>query len=45
LDGAAYWEAWRLAEQMIENRTVDLIDIGTASPSLKRAIERYGVEL
>lgn len=45
LEGADYWEAWRLAEEIIGDRPVDLIELETAADSLKRAIERYGVEL
>ena len=45
LDSASYWDAWRLAEQVIQDRQVDLIDIETAGDSLKKAIEHYGVEL
>ena len=45
LEGEIYWQAWQLAEQIIEDRDVDLVDIATASPSLKRAIERYGLIL
>jgi predicted nucleotidyltransferase len=40
-----YWRAWRLVEDMIIERPVDLIDMETATASLRRAIERYGVEL
>jgi predicted nucleotidyltransferase len=40
-----YWRAWRLAEAIIGDRLVDLIEIETAGESLRRAIERYGVEL
>jgi len=45
LTGADYWEAWRLAEEMIGDRLVDLIELETAGDSLRRAIERYGIEL
>jgi hypothetical protein len=48
IDGADYWQAWQIAEQMIGDigdRSVDLIDMATESPSLKRAIERHGVVL
>jgi predicted nucleotidyltransferase len=45
LEGAVYWQAWRYAEEMLTNRSVDLLDIGTASPSLKRSVQRYGIEL
>jgi predicted nucleotidyltransferase len=40
-----YWRAWRLAEDIIADRPVDLIDVETAVDSLRRAIERHGVEL
>ena len=40
-----YWQAWRLAEEIIEHRPVDLIEIETAKESLRRAILRYGTEL
>jgi predicted nucleotidyltransferase len=40
-----YWRAWREIEEIIGDRLVDLIDIERASESLRRAIERYGVEL
>ncbi len=45
LRGDDYWEAWRIAEDIIEDRLVDLIEIETSEHSLQRAIERYGVEL
>ena len=41
----AYWDAWRLAEEMISDRSVDLIELEKASPSLHKVIERYGVSL
>lgn len=40
-----YWQAWRLVEEIMGDRPVDLIEIETAGESLRRAIERYGVEL
>lgn len=40
-----YWEAWRVVEEIIEDRPVDLIEVETARDSLQRAIRRYGVEL
>jgi len=40
-----YWQAWRMAEEMIKDREVDLIELETASPSLRQAIQRYGIEL
>lgn len=40
-----YWEAWRLVEEVIGDRPVDLIEIESAGESLRRAVDRYGVEL
>jgi predicted nucleotidyltransferase len=40
-----YWDAWRLLEDTIREREVDLIEIELASESLRRSIERHGVEL
>ncbi|MBC7250675.1 MAG: nucleotidyltransferase domain-containing protein [Anaerolineae bacterium] len=45
LRGRDYWEAWRAVEEIIGDREVDLIEIESASNSLRHAIERYGVEL
>lgn len=45
LVGDDYWQAWRLVEEIIGDRPVDLIEIETAGESLRRAIQRYGVEL
>ncbi len=45
LAGDAYWEAWRMTEEMIADRPVDLIDKGTAGESMLRTIQRYGIEL
>jgi len=40
-----YWAAWRLVEEVIGDRPVDFIEVETAGESLRRAIERYGIEL
>jgi len=40
-----YWQAWKLAEDIIADRPVDFVEIESVSESLKRAIDRYGVEL
>jgi predicted nucleotidyltransferase len=45
LPGDDYWQAWRLVEEIIGDRPVDLIEIESAGESLRRAIQRYGVEL
>jgi uncharacterized protein len=40
-----YWQAWRSVEEIIDDRQVDLIEIESASNSLRNAIRRHGVEL
>lgn len=45
LSGKDYWEAWRLLEEMVSDRPVDLVDIETAGESLRQVIERKGIEL
>jgi predicted nucleotidyltransferase len=45
LRGPDYWAAWRAVEEIVGDREVDLIEIESASNSLRQAIERYGVEL
>ena len=40
-----YWDAWRLAEDIIADRPVDLVEIELASDSLTKSIERHGIEL
>lgn len=45
LDPEAYWDAWRLVESVIETRPVDLVELESASESLRRVIERDGLEL
>jgi uncharacterized protein len=45
LVSANYWKAWEMAEQMIPDMAVDLIDIESATESLKKAIYRHGVVL
>lgn len=40
-----YWDAWRLVEEVIRERPVDLIEIERVGAGLRRVIERYGVEL
>lgn len=43
--GESYWQAWRVIEEIIEDRLVDLIEIEDAGRSLRQAVQRYGVEL
>jgi predicted nucleotidyltransferase len=45
LAGDDYWQAWRLVEEIIGDRPVDLIEIEMVGESLRRAIQRYGIEL
>ena len=45
LVGEDYWRAWREIETIVRDRPVDLIEVEMAGESLRRAIERYGVEL
>jgi predicted nucleotidyltransferase len=45
LAGDDYWRAWRLVEEIIGDRPVDLIEIEMVGESLRRAIRRYGMEL
>ena len=40
-----YWEAWRLVEGVIGERPVDLVEIELTGESLRRMIEREGIEL
>jgi predicted nucleotidyltransferase len=40
-----YWQAWKLAEEVITERPVDLVEMEMASESLKASINRYGVEI
>jgi predicted nucleotidyltransferase len=45
LAGDDYWEAWRQVEEIIGDRPVDLSEIEMVGESLRRAIQRHGVEL
>jgi len=45
LNGEDYWQAWRMVEEIINDRPVDLIEIETVVESLRRAIEQHGIEL
>ena len=40
-----YWRAWRMVEEVIGDRHVDLIEVEESSESLRQAVEKYGVEL
>ena len=45
LSAEDYWDAWRLVEDVIRERPVDLIEIEGAGEALRQMIERYGIEL
>lgn len=45
LPSSNYWQAWRAIEEIIANRKIDLVEIETVSPTLKRIIEQDGIEL
>jgi predicted nucleotidyltransferase len=45
LAAADFWAAWRVAEEIIGDRLVDLVEIEAANEGLRNAIERHGVEL
>jgi predicted nucleotidyltransferase len=45
LSGDDYWQAWWAVEEIIGDRQVDLVEIETVGESLKRSIQRHGVEL
>ncbi len=40
-----YWQAWRMVEEIINDRPVDLVEIEAARESLRQAIERDGIDL
>ena len=40
-----YWEAWRIAETIMPDRPIDLVDLETAGEGLRRAVDRYGLDL
>lgn len=40
-----YWAAWRIAEEIVGDRLVDLVALEQASEPLRRAIKRDCVEL
>jgi len=40
-----YWQAWRMVEEMISDRPVDLVEIESVGESLRQAIERDGIDL
>ena len=45
LDTKAFWDAWKLVEDIIETHDVDLIDLDSIPEARKNEIMRYGIEL
>ena len=45
LTGEQYWEAWRIAEEIINDRQVEIVDIETAGEALLNSIETNGIHL
>lgn len=45
LSAEDYWHAWRLIEELVADRPVDLVEIEAVDGALAQAIRRYGVEL
>jgi predicted nucleotidyltransferase len=45
LPAEAYWAAWRMIEQLVAERSVDLVELETARPSLRDSIESDGMSL
>ncbi len=45
LQKECYWDAWRVIEQFIPDRPVDLVELDAARPSLRQSIEDDGIEL
>ena len=45
LHGDDYWKAWSIAEEIIKDRSIDLIEIESAGTTLRQAIDRHGLEL
>ena len=40
-----YWQAWKVVEDIIGDRPVDMVEIERAKPSLRQSIIRSGIEL
>lgn len=45
LPSDTYWRAWRVAEEIIGDRSVDLVEVETVREPLRRVIEQTGVLL
>ncbi len=45
IKGAAYWQAWHKAEEMLPQRKIDLVDLQMTTPGMKKSIDYSGIEL
>jgi predicted nucleotidyltransferase len=45
LSASDFWNAWRVVEDVIGDRPVDLVELEMASEALRNAIQKYGMEL
>lgn len=45
LEAAAYWEAWRVVDELSRGRTVDLVRLETATESLREVVQDEGERL
>ncbi|MAT99873.1 MAG: DNA polymerase [Anaerolineaceae bacterium] len=45
LSASDFWNAWRVVEDVIGDRPVDLVEIEMVNESLRNAIEKYGMEM
>jgi predicted nucleotidyltransferase len=45
LETRKYWKAWKLAEDIIADRRVDFVEVESLGDSLKKSIDKYGIEL
>lgn len=45
LHGSQYWEVWRVAEEYFPERQVEVVEIETASQTMRQMIEKYGIDL
>ena len=45
LESKDYWRAWEMVEEMLSGQVVDLVEIESATNSMKRTIFLYGIIL
>ena len=45
INGADYWQIWKLAEGMLPECKLDLVDLEMATPGFRHAVESTGVKL